>query len=140
MISLGFRWIQSHSFLLLSKFVFYLTLEQWWQRERLGLVWTGTGLLWQWIEGVCWRARWVFFVGVGIRRAWSFAGALEATVMAKREAWPCVDWYRAAVTMDWRRCSCARERETKIWEGDAVAQERERERERERENLSLLFH
>ena len=22
--------------------------------------------------------------------------------MAKREAWPCVDWYRAVVTMDWR--------------------------------------
>ena len=25
--------------------------QQWWQRERLGLLWTGTGLLWQWIEG-----------------------------------------------------------------------------------------
>ena len=24
--------------------------QQWWQRERLGLVWTGFGLLWQWIE------------------------------------------------------------------------------------------
>ena len=60
--------------------------------------------------------------------SWSYGGSenwfIEAIVMAKREAWPCVDWYRAAVTMDWRR---GRE-----WvEGEAAAQGRERE------NLSL---
>ena len=77
------------------------------------------------------------FLSIDIRRAWSFARALEATVMAKREGWPCVDWYQAAVTMDWRRCSCAGEREI-LRRRCSYAGGRERERERERE-IEFMF-
>ena len=70
---------------------------------------TGVGLLWG-RKFFCWRATWVSYADVGIERAWSFTRALEAIVMAKREAWIEGD---AAVTMDWRRCSCAGEREKK---------------------------